>query len=82
MSALIDEKIGRFADAETLTRHFEEVGVLSAERVITYCGGGIAATTDAFALALLGYTDVSVYDASLFEWSADPALPMTDPSQG
>jgi 3-mercaptopyruvate sulfurtransferase SseA len=31
-------------------------------------------------LALLGHTYVSVYDGSLMEWSADPALPMTDPS--
>ena len=48
--------------------------------MITYCGGGIAATVDAFALALLGYENVSVYDASLFEWSNDPTLPMTNPS--
>jgi thiosulfate/3-mercaptopyruvate sulfurtransferase len=48
--------------------------------VITYCGGAIAATVDAFCLALLGHTYVSVYDGSLMEWSADPALPMTDPS--
>ena len=47
-----------------------------AGRVITYCGGGIAATVDAFALALLGVDNVAVYDASLQEWAADPALPM------
>jgi len=54
--------------------------MLSAERVITYCGGGIAATVDAFCLALMGYENVAVYDGSLFEWAADPAAPMTDPS--
>jgi thiosulfate/3-mercaptopyruvate sulfurtransferase len=27
-------------------------------------------------LALLGRDDVAVYDASLSEWAADPALPM------
>jgi thiosulfate/3-mercaptopyruvate sulfurtransferase len=44
--------------------------------VVTYCGGGIAASSDALALALLGRDDVAVYDASLSEWAADPSLPM------
>ena len=46
------------------------------KRVITYCGGGIAASNDAFILTLLGYEDVAVYDASLSEWAADESLPM------
>ena len=49
---------------------------LEAGRIITYCGGGIAASSDAFALALLGRDDVAVYDASLSEWARDPTLPM------
>ena len=60
----------------------EPSGVLAAPSVIAYCGGAIAATVDAFSLALLGHTSVSVYDGSLMEWSADPALPMTNPSSG
>jgi len=49
---------------------------LAKPRVVTYCGGGIAATSVALVLAMLGYDDVKVYDASLTEWAADPALPM------
>ena len=45
-------------------------------RVITYCGGGIVASLDVFALSLLGRADVAVYDGSLMEWTADPSLPM------
>jgi thiosulfate/3-mercaptopyruvate sulfurtransferase len=45
-------------------------------RVITYCGGGIAASSYAFVLIRLGYTDVAVYAASLQEWAADPANPL------
>jgi len=45
-------------------------------KVITYCGGGIAATSVALALEMLGHKNVKVYDASLTEWAADPELPM------
>lgn len=38
------------------------------ERVITNCGGAIAATVDAFVLKLLGRSDVAVYDGSIVEW--------------
>ncbi|NIO41854.1 MAG: sulfurtransferase [Burkholderiales bacterium] len=44
--------------------------------VITYCGGGIAATSVALILEMLGHKKVKVYDASLTEWAADPELPM------
>jgi thiosulfate/3-mercaptopyruvate sulfurtransferase len=45
-------------------------------RAITYCGGGIAASSNAFVMTRLGFTDVAVYIASLQEWAADPDLPM------
>ena len=80
MHALVDRDTGVFASVDDMRAHFEQAGVLSAGDVITYCGGAIAATVDAFALVLLGYTKVAVYDGSLYEWAADPSLPMTDPS--
>ena len=45
-------------------------------RVITYCGGGIVASTDAFVLTRLGFSNVAVYIASLEEWTTDPDNPM------
>jgi thiosulfate/3-mercaptopyruvate sulfurtransferase len=45
-------------------------------RAITYCGGGIAASSNAFVMTRLGFTDVALYAASLQEWTADPDLPM------
>jgi len=49
---------------------------LQKPQVITYCGGGIAATSVALALDMLGHNDVRVYDASLTEWAANAELPM------
>ncbi|MGB5307499.1 MAG: sulfurtransferase [Arenicellales bacterium] len=45
-------------------------------RIISYCGGGIVASTDAFVLTRLGYNNVAVYMASLEEWTTDPSNPM------
>jgi thiosulfate/3-mercaptopyruvate sulfurtransferase len=45
-------------------------------RAVTYCGAGIAASSDALLLTLLGMDDVAVYDGSLEEWARDPACPM------
>ena len=44
--------------------------------VLNYCGGGIAATLDAFMQHQLGYNDIAVYDASMSEWAKDEALPI------
>jgi len=46
-------------------------------RTITYCGVGVVASSVAFVLARLGFADVAVYAASLQEWAADPANPLT-----
>lgn len=50
--------------------------VLPQKEIITYCGGGIAATSVALALDMLGHKNVKVYDASLTEWAEDETLPM------
>ena len=72
---LLDPNTNEFLPADELRRRFESVGA-SGKNVITYCGGGIAASADAFALVLLGHPDVKLYDASLSEWAMDPSLPM------
>jgi thiosulfate/3-mercaptopyruvate sulfurtransferase len=70
--SLLDES-GRYLPRGELSAIFD--GDRSA-RTITYCGGGIAASSNAFVMTRLGFTDVAVYTASLQEWAADPANPM------
>lgn len=74
-SQLVDPQTNTFLPAETLRRKFADVGALD-RKVITYCGGGIAASADALILTMLGHTNVKLYDASLSEWVKDPSLPM------
>ena len=72
VTSLYDEA-GSFRSVDALSKLF--VADKDA-RTITYCGGGIAASADAFALVRLGFTDVAVYDGSLAEWAANPHNPM------
>ena len=62
--------------ASEVAKLFARVGADKSKRMLVYCGGGIAATLDAFLLHQLGYTDIAVYDASMSEWARDPSLPI------
>ena len=72
---LVDQATHRYRPLDDLRAAFADVTGRD-QRVITYCGGGIAASSDAFVLHLLGHDDVAVYDNSLSEWATDPNLPM------
>lgn len=73
---VVDPSTSAYLPDEELRRKFAAVGALGKSRVITYCGGGIAASSDAFVLTLLGAKNVAVYDGSMTEWGADPSLPL------
>jgi thiosulfate/3-mercaptopyruvate sulfurtransferase len=66
-----------FLPAEQLHQTLEARGMLSASRTLIYCGGGIAATLEGFACALVGQENVGVYDGSMSEWAANEELPLT-----
>lgn len=73
---LTDPETGLYRPADELASLFAAAGADPSKRVVTYCGGGIAASNDAFVLAMLGYENVAVYDASMSEYAADPSLPL------
>lgn len=74
---LKDPETGRLRPVDELRAEFSEAGLLDEDkRVVTYCGGGIAATGVAHALALAGRDDVAIYDGSMTAWAADPDLPL------
>ena len=74
--ALHEPETGTYLPIDKLREVFIAAGIDQAEKIITYCGGGIASSNDAFVLAMLGFENISVYDASMFEWGNDHSLPM------
>ena len=75
--SLLDVETWRFRSRDELVGELSElVDTDPTVPLIAYCGGGISATVDVFALSMLGRDDVVLYDGSLTEWSADPALPL------
>jgi thiosulfate/3-mercaptopyruvate sulfurtransferase len=74
-AALLDPESNRFLPAESL-RDVLARYVDSPVPPVFYCGGGVSATVDVFAMSLLGRDDVRLYDGSLTEWSANPDLPL------
>lgn len=65
-----------FASDDELKKVLDASGATDKDEVICYCGGGIAACNTALALTRLGIDNVSVYDGSMTEWTADPSLPL------
>ena len=72
--ALVDREHNTVLGEAALRERFAPA--LGAARIITYCGGGIAAAASALALTVLGERSVAVYDGSLNEWAADPSAPL------
>jgi thiosulfate/3-mercaptopyruvate sulfurtransferase len=73
---LLIEKTGYYQPLDELTNLVSPLLTHIEQPVILYCGGGISAAVDALVLTMLGRDDLSIYDGSLQEWSADPRLPM------
>lgn len=65
-----------FRSEDEIRGIFAAAGVLDRPRIISYCGGGIAASGTSFALHLIGRRDAALYDGSLTDWAADPSRPM------
>ena len=72
---LVDRDTNAFLSDDALREVLAQV-VDAPDPVVAYCAAGIAATSDALALAILGRDDVAVYDGSLNEWAADETAPL------
>ena len=66
----------QFASPDQVQVHLDAVGAGRSKRIILYCGGGIAATLDAYLMHQLGYENLAVYDNSMSEWATQDDLPI------
>jgi thiosulfate/3-mercaptopyruvate sulfurtransferase len=69
-------EIKTFLDALSLEKLFSEAQISPSQQVVTYCQAGMRAAVLYFALRLLGYERVRLYDGSWQEWSALADLPV------
>lgn len=70
------QKLDAFLPDDQIAARLQEV--THNKRIITYCGGGIAAAVNATAHLMTGYENVAVYHGSMFEWIAE-GLPTVGP---
>lgn len=73
---LLDTDTGKFKPPQIASKIFLDKKISKDKKIINYCGGGIAATLDAFVLLQLGYNKLEIYDNSMSEWAIDDTLPI------
>jgi len=72
----LDSDTGKLIAPEQARQRLLEQKISPDQKIIHYCGGGIAATLNYFVLYQLGYLDMALYDHSMSEWAMDAALPI------
>ena len=70
---IMDNKTGRLKSAEELAALFAAAGLTMDKPAVTTCGSGVTAAGLTLALAILGKTDIRLYDGSWSEWGASDA---------
>ena len=68
---------GRFLPPEQLRSRFErKLAGTSPDTLVAYCGSGVTACHNLFALCLAGYPLARLYPGSWSEWITDPLRPV------
>lgn len=71
------EASGRWKSPEAQRARFESVLSTDASGpVVTYCGSGVTACANVFALSLAGISDVKLYNGSWSDWISYPEHPI------
>ena len=74
--AIAPGEIATFLEPGLLAKLFQDSQVTPDREVVSYCQMGVRGAEIYFALRLLGYQRVRIYDGGWEDWSANPALPV------
>ena len=70
---ILDKTTNKLKPANELSQLFAEAGLVMDKPAVTTCGSGVTAAGLTLALAVLGKTDIRLYDGSWSEWGASNA---------
>ena len=73
---LIEADTGKLKPPKEVIQIFADKGITSDYEIVNYCGGGIAATLNAFILHQMGFKKLKIYDNSMSEWAMNENLPI------
>ena len=73
INRLLDKETGKLKSAKTLQKLFDEAGFDMGKPAVTSCGSGVTAAGLTLALAILGKTDIRLFDGSWSQWGASDA---------
>jgi thiosulfate/3-mercaptopyruvate sulfurtransferase len=71
----MDEQ-GRFHSPGELRKRFGDLGIEDAHEVVAYCGSGVSACVNLFAMELAGLRGARLYPGSWSDWSTRPHAPV------
>ena len=72
----VDSNSNKLKSVHSVFDLFNQSDVNPENKIINYCGGGIAATLNTFALYQLDFKKIQIYDNSMSEWAMDNELPI------
>ncbi len=73
IAEILNSQTGELKGSEELTALFHDAGFDMDAPAVTSCGSGVTAAGLTLALAVLGKTDIRLYDGSWSEWGASDA---------
>ena len=73
ISSLLDKQTGKLKTEQELQKLFDDAGFDMNLPSVTTCGSGVTAAGLTLALAILGKTDIRLFDGSWSQWGASDA---------